>query len=127
MNSFWFSAGVAKEIHFTPSEPQFYMYTFPEDVDSVLVHATSKDEKCAVMSIQTIEVPQTPQTIKWIWLKLNWISPLYIYTSSGRRFGIFRGEGVCSLISDALIDVLLSAVSSINVFCTLQMAGIILV
>nr|XP_022322232.1 SID1 transmembrane family member 1-like [Crassostrea virginica] len=57
MESFEISAGVAKEIYFTPSEPQFYMYTFPEDVDSVLVHATSKDEKCAVMSIQTIECP----------------------------------------------------------------------
>lgn len=38
------------------------MYTFPAGIDSVMVHATSKDEKCAVMSIQTIQVTCTCMT-----------------------------------------------------------------
>lgn len=57
MENFQISTGVPREISFTPSEPQFYMYTFPAGIDSVLVHATSEDEKCAVMSIQTIQCP----------------------------------------------------------------------
>ncbi|XP_048773289.1 SID1 transmembrane family member 1-like [Ostrea edulis] len=57
VEDFQVSIGVPKEIEITPSEPKFYMYSFPEGIDTVMVHATSKDESCAVMSIQKIQCP----------------------------------------------------------------------
>jgi hypothetical protein len=53
---YFISVGIPKEIEITPSEPKFYMYSFPDGIDTVMVHAASKDESCAVMSIQKIQV-----------------------------------------------------------------------
>lgn len=40
----------------TPSEPYFVQYNFPPNVDVVLIQATSEDSKCAVLSLQDIQV-----------------------------------------------------------------------
>lgn len=40
----------------SPSQPQYYMYTFPKDVDTVLLRVTSNDPLCAVISVQPIKV-----------------------------------------------------------------------
>ncbi|KAH3825877.1 hypothetical protein DPMN_127760, partial [Dreissena polymorpha] len=47
----------SKTVVVSASNPVYYMYTFPQGVDSVLIRATSKDKTCAVLSIQDIKCP----------------------------------------------------------------------
>lgn len=46
-----------RNLSLTPSEPQYYMFTFPIDIDSVIVKVDSDDVKCMVLSIQDIKCP----------------------------------------------------------------------
>ncbi|XP_025101471.1 SID1 transmembrane family member 1-like isoform X2 [Pomacea canaliculata] len=48
---------VTRNVTTSPSQPQYYMYTFPEDVDTVLLKVTSDDNLCAVVSVQQIKCP----------------------------------------------------------------------
>ncbi|XP_052804134.1 SID1 transmembrane family member 1-like isoform X1 [Mya arenaria] len=41
----------------SPSSPVFFMYKFPDKIDSVLIRASSQDKKCAILSIQTPQCP----------------------------------------------------------------------
>ncbi|BHF66955.1 RNA transmembrane transporter activity [Sparganum proliferum] len=41
----------------TPSEPQYFLFTFPEDVDSVYVKTTSPDNLCMTVSVQHAKCP----------------------------------------------------------------------
>ncbi|XP_076047171.1 SID1 transmembrane family member 1-like isoform X2 [Oratosquilla oratoria] len=51
----------------TPSEPAFYEFHFPDDVDMVLVKASSEDDFCSVISIQNISCPvfDTEENVKY--------------------------------------------------------------
>ncbi|CAG2230655.1 unnamed protein product, partial [Mytilus edulis] len=49
--------GEVKNLSLTPSEPQYYMYTFPRNIDSVIVKVESGDRKCMVLSVQDIQCP----------------------------------------------------------------------
>lgn len=40
----------------TPSQPVFYEFKFPENVDMVLVKANAEDDFCAMVAIQNITV-----------------------------------------------------------------------
>ena len=41
---------------FSPSKPEYYLYTFPDDVDSVVVKAVSDDSRCMILSVQDTKV-----------------------------------------------------------------------
>ncbi|KAK8737964.1 hypothetical protein OTU49_004321, partial [Cherax quadricarinatus] len=47
----------SREFEVTPSQPVFYEFKFPEDVDMVLVKATADDDFCAMVAIQNITCP----------------------------------------------------------------------
>ncbi|XP_023227870.1 SID1 transmembrane family member 1-like isoform X3 [Centruroides sculpturatus] len=44
-------------VEITPSQPQYFEYQFPPNVDVVLVHVTSDDDQCMVVSVQDIKCP----------------------------------------------------------------------
>ncbi|KAL8612263.1 hypothetical protein ACOMHN_038175 [Nucella lapillus] len=48
---------VTHNITVSPSQPQYYMYTFPPGVDTVLLRVTSPDLSCSVISVQPIRCP----------------------------------------------------------------------
>ena len=52
----FFRSYKSKKIEVSPSEPKYYQYEFPKDVDSVEVRVTSPDQLCAIVSIQDINV-----------------------------------------------------------------------
>ncbi|PVD27308.1 hypothetical protein C0Q70_12463 [Pomacea canaliculata] len=54
---FELESGKGREMTVSPSQPQYYMYTFPKDVDTVLLRVTSNDPLCAVISVQPIKCP----------------------------------------------------------------------
>ncbi|KAM3186479.1 hypothetical protein ACTXT7_004232 [Hymenolepis weldensis] len=45
------------ELSITPSEPQYYLFNFPEDVDSVMVRVHSRDKLCMTVSVQAARCP----------------------------------------------------------------------
>ncbi|KAM7538244.1 hypothetical protein Aperf_G00000073366 [Anoplocephala perfoliata] len=45
------------ELSVTPSEPQYYLFSFPHDIDSVMVHVHSTDNLCMTMSLQAARCP----------------------------------------------------------------------
>ncbi|XP_025103209.1 SID1 transmembrane family member 2-like isoform X2 [Pomacea canaliculata] len=49
--------GQDRELTASPSQPQYYMYTFPKDVDTVFLRVTSNSDLCAVISVQPIQCP----------------------------------------------------------------------
>ncbi|PVD27340.1 hypothetical protein C0Q70_12496 [Pomacea canaliculata] len=57
LSDFEFEPGVTKNVTASPTEPQYYMYTFPEDVEVVLLNVASDSELCAVISVQQIKCP----------------------------------------------------------------------
>ncbi|KAJ8316317.1 hypothetical protein KUTeg_006331 [Tegillarca granosa] len=44
-----------KNISLTSSEPQYFMYSFPVDIDSVVVEATSDDDYCMILSCPVMD------------------------------------------------------------------------
>ena len=48
--------GRAMPVDVSPSEPKYFEYTFPDDVQSVLVRVTSLSSICSVVSVQDINV-----------------------------------------------------------------------
>ncbi|XP_071172797.1 SID1 transmembrane family member 1-like isoform X2 [Mytilus edulis] len=57
ISDFELKPGEVKNLSLTPSEPQYYMYTFPRNIDSVIVKVESGDRKCMVLSVQDIQCP----------------------------------------------------------------------
>ncbi|CAC5400277.1 SID1 transmembrane family member 1,SID1 transmembrane family member 2 [Mytilus coruscus] len=57
VSDFELKPGEVKNLSLTPSEPQYYMYTFPRNIDSVIVKVESGDRKCMVLSVQDIQCP----------------------------------------------------------------------
>ncbi|KAK7479048.1 hypothetical protein BaRGS_00029718, partial [Batillaria attramentaria] len=55
--SFNLSAELLEDFQLSPSEPQYFMYEFPEGVETVLLRVTSKDKLCTVVSVQQIKCP----------------------------------------------------------------------
>ena len=48
---------------FSPSKPEYYLYTFPDDVDSVVVKAVSDDSRCMILSVQDTKVCNSPHSL----------------------------------------------------------------
>ena len=42
----------------SPAKPEFFLFTFPDDVDKVVVEIASDDELCMILSIQDTKVLQ---------------------------------------------------------------------
>ncbi|GAB1603172.1 SID1 transmembrane family member 1 isoform X2 [Argonauta hians] len=57
VKNFKLELGVKKQVSVTPTEPTYYMFTFPEDVESVIVTGHSNDTSCMTMSVQDIKCP----------------------------------------------------------------------
>lgn len=55
--SFVIKLGEERHADVTPSQPVFYEFRFPDDVEMVLVQATALDDFCAMVSIQNITCP----------------------------------------------------------------------
>lgn len=64
------------ELSVTPSEPQYYLFNFPHDVDSVMVHVRSRDKLCMTVSVQAARVRL-----------LNFYTYFHYVVSRGRHFG----------------------------------------
>ncbi|EEB18039.1 conserved hypothetical protein [Pediculus humanus corporis] len=48
----------SKTVNVTPSTPYFYLYEFQsEEVNSILLHVTSDDDTCMIVSIQNVSCP----------------------------------------------------------------------
>ncbi|XP_012944274.1 SID1 transmembrane family member 1 isoform X2 [Aplysia californica] len=47
----------AKTFSVAASRPKYYMYTFPENVETVLLKVTSPTETCMTVSVQTVKCP----------------------------------------------------------------------
>ncbi|VDN98127.1 unnamed protein product [Rodentolepis nana] len=45
------------DLAITPSEPQYYLFNFPDDIDSVIVRVHSNDKLCMTVSVQTARCP----------------------------------------------------------------------
>ncbi|CAL4248396.1 unnamed protein product, partial [Meganyctiphanes norvegica] len=54
---FFFRLNQEKNVDVTPSQPVFYEFRFPDDVEMVLVRASASDDFCAMVSIQNITCP----------------------------------------------------------------------
>ena len=55
---FNFSLNESKTVNVTPSTPYFYLYEFQsEEVNSILLHVTSDDDTCMIVSIQNVSCP----------------------------------------------------------------------
>ncbi|KAL5020152.1 hypothetical protein ScPMuIL_003044 [Solemya velum] len=57
INNFEIKTGELRALTITPSEPQFFMYTFPEDVKMVIVRATATSTTCMILSVQSTKCP----------------------------------------------------------------------
>ncbi|KAK7105776.1 SID1 transmembrane family member 1-like isoform X2 [Littorina saxatilis] len=57
LTNFEIEHGASHETVVSPSEPQYFMYTFPSDVDTVQLRVTSPDLSCTVISVQSIRCP----------------------------------------------------------------------
>ncbi|XP_023929961.1 SID1 transmembrane family member 1-like [Lingula anatina] len=54
---FFFITGKVYQLEVSPSTPIYFQYVFPENVDKVLVRASSEDDLCMVLSIQELHCP----------------------------------------------------------------------
>lgn len=45
-----------RHIHVSPADPQFYAFSFPDDVETVLLRVDSDDDICMTVSIQNRSV-----------------------------------------------------------------------
>lgn len=45
-----------RHVHVSPADPQFYAFSFPEDVETVLLRVDSDDDICMTVSIQNRSV-----------------------------------------------------------------------
>ncbi|XP_019614907.1 PREDICTED: SID1 transmembrane family member 1-like isoform X1 [Branchiostoma belcheri] len=54
---FDFGYNDTKDISVSPAEPQYFSFTFPGHVDTVVVRATAQDDKCSVLSLQRAKCP----------------------------------------------------------------------
>uniref|UniRef100_A0A0X3PUV5 SID1 transmembrane family member 2 n=1 Tax=Schistocephalus solidus TaxID=70667 RepID=A0A0X3PUV5_SCHSO len=57
LQDFTLKLGLETSFNLTPSEPQYFLFTFPEDVDSVYVKTTSPDNLCMTVSVQRAKCP----------------------------------------------------------------------
>ncbi|XP_076457766.1 SID1 transmembrane family member 1-like isoform X2 [Babylonia areolata] len=57
LKDFQIHHGSERNVTVSPSQPQYYMYTFPPGVDTVLLRVTSPRLSCAVVSVQPIRCP----------------------------------------------------------------------
>ncbi|XP_014789926.1 SID1 transmembrane family member 1 isoform X1 [Octopus bimaculoides] len=57
VKNFKLQLGVEKQVTVTPAEPIYYMFTFPDDIESVIVTGLSNDTSCMTISIQDIKCP----------------------------------------------------------------------
>ncbi|CAE1302613.1 SID1 transmembrane family member 2,SID1 transmembrane family member 1 [Acanthosepion pharaonis] len=57
IENFELRLGEKKDVTVTPTEPKYYMFSFPLGVESVIVTGNSKDTNCLTMSIQDIRCP----------------------------------------------------------------------
>ncbi|OWF47673.1 SID1 transmembrane family member 1-like [Mizuhopecten yessoensis] len=46
-----------RNVNVTPSQPQYFMFTFPDNVDSVIVQAKSDSDLCMIFSLQDVKCP----------------------------------------------------------------------
>ncbi|KAK6622147.1 hypothetical protein RUM44_001954 [Polyplax serrata] len=44
-------------VYITPSSPFLFLYEFPEHIKSVLLHVTSEDDTCLIVSVQNVSCP----------------------------------------------------------------------
>ncbi|KAL5965249.1 SID1 transmembrane family member 1, partial [Taenia solium] len=49
--------GQTKQLLVTPSEPQYFLFSLPEDIASVVVHVHSTDRLCMTVSVQAAKCP----------------------------------------------------------------------
>nr|KAG5689101.1 hypothetical protein BaRGS_006160 [Batillaria attramentaria] len=57
LEDFQLRPDVPHNVRVSPSEPQYFMYEFPEGVETVLLRVTSEDKLCTVVSVQQIKCP----------------------------------------------------------------------
>ncbi|XP_069115745.1 SID1 transmembrane family member 1-like isoform X2 [Argopecten irradians] len=57
VRDFQISTNEIRNVNVTPSEPQYFMYTFPDNVDSVIVQAKSDSDLCMIFSVQDVKCP----------------------------------------------------------------------
>ncbi|XP_060073124.1 SID1 transmembrane family member 1-like [Ylistrum balloti] len=57
VKDFNLSTNEVRNVNVTPSEPQYFMYTFPDNVDSVFVQAMSDSDLCMILSVQDVKCP----------------------------------------------------------------------
>lgn len=57
VRDFHLSTNEIRNVNVTPSEPQYFMYTFPDNVDSVIVQAKSDSDLCMIFSVQDVKCP----------------------------------------------------------------------
>ncbi|KAM4700146.1 SID1 transmembrane family member 1 isoform 2-T2 [Discoglossus pictus] len=58
LHNFELQTGVSFNFSASPSQPQYFMYTFPEKVDSVIIKVQSKEAfPCSVVSVQDVACP----------------------------------------------------------------------
>ena len=48
---------VAQQMSVSPSKPEYLLFTFPEDEDTVVVEMSSDDDLCMVLSVQNTQCP----------------------------------------------------------------------
>ncbi|KAK6174037.1 hypothetical protein SNE40_017386 [Patella caerulea] len=57
LDDFLLSLDTVKNTSVSPAAPEYYMFTFPDNVVSVLLTVESEDKQCMVVSIQDIKCP----------------------------------------------------------------------
>ncbi|CAH1273788.1 SIDT1 [Branchiostoma lanceolatum] len=57
VDDFDFRYNDTMDIEVSPAEPQYFSFSFPEQVDTVVVRATSQNHKCSVLSLQRAKCP----------------------------------------------------------------------
>ncbi|XP_072048747.1 SID1 transmembrane family member 1-like, partial [Amphiura filiformis] len=57
VDDFQLTTGEERTIRVNPSEPLYFLYEFPQNVQSVVVKASSEDSICALVSIQEAQCP----------------------------------------------------------------------
>ncbi|VDK35400.1 unnamed protein product [Taenia asiatica] len=57
LHDFVLQLGQTKQLLVTPSEPQYFLFSLPEDIASVVVHVHSTDRLCMTVSVQAAKCP----------------------------------------------------------------------
>ncbi|CAF2703951.1 unnamed protein product [Rotaria sp. Silwood2] len=49
--------GVERSFNISPAMPVYYKFVFPPDIDNIFIEVKSKDDLCAVVSVQSFDCP----------------------------------------------------------------------